>query len=165
MSNKANFRLEKLIGKPIDEASKFGKIIKGPDHYYRFESKPITDFFDESCGDLLISIDTNKEIESLIVPFPTLLDKSFYIKFTKAYGIPSSILASDELLSESKSNNVGDDLWKQNLSKRVYSLKEVAFEDKPFFILWNNKDHQIKMTFSYKYNATQLVFRKPTDRF
>ncbi len=158
-----NPELEKFIGKPIDEVLKFGKLELENNRFYSFKLKKEAEFFGIQYGYLQIIVDTNRTIESASINFPLILDRIFYDEMIENYGNLNSILATDKLIGESKTERHGE--FNQTLAKREYSLKEASFEDKPFFVYWKNEYYQIKMTFYYEYNATQLAFRKPTGNF
>lgn len=153
-----NLELEKFIGKHIDEVLKLEEIEHEHEKFCTFKVKPDATFFEIQYFNLQTTINTDKIIESVSINFALILDRVFYDKMIKDYGIPNNILVLDKLISESKTERTGE--FSQNLTKRHYSMKEVSFEDKPFSVFWKKRDYQIEMTFHYEHNGTQLKFRK-----
>ena len=88
-----------------------------------------------------------KIIEELSIGFPMIIDRAFYNKMINSYNYPNSILIKAKKIYESKGENVGE--FNQTLAKRLFSLIEGKFEDKPLYILWNKGWFQIRIIMYY----------------
>jgi len=78
----------------------------------------------------------------------------------KHYGYPNNILTIDKLVIESKSEDLEESGFMQNLAKKIYSMKEVSFHNNPQTVVWNKGVYHIHMNFFYDEKGTQLVFNK-----
>lgn len=155
-----NPKLEKFIGKHIDEVSDFRCVCSEDDNYYSFNIESDSKFYGLVYYNLQVTINRDKIVETVSVVFNEILDRIFYNEIIKDYGYTNSILGFDKLINESKNEYFGESGFHQNLSKREYSMKEVSFDDKPHMVFWRKSFYEIQMTFYYKENGTQLIFRK-----
>lgn len=153
-------RFEEFIGNDIALMPGFRCIFSEDDHSYYLKSQPDLKLYNTAYGTLKAITDTNKSIESVLISFSEILDSSIYNEMIKTYGYPNSILGIDELLSESRSDSEEGDEFKQTLTKRDYSMKDVDYNDQPSLVFWNKGSYEIKIMFNYVQNWTQLVFTK-----
>lgn len=168
-----NLKLEDFICKSVQKLTPFGEFHKVNDDLKEvftllknkktFILKPVTEFCGKTYERLEINLDDNQMVKDISTAFPEIVDRIFYDKMIKYYGVPSNILAYDKLISESKSNDFGAGSFNQNLSKRSFSLKEASFDEKPVFIIWKKEYYDIKMMFYYKEKITGLTFRKQKE--
>jgi hypothetical protein len=105
-----------------------------------------------------MTVNRDKIVESVSIIFIEVLDRIFYSEMIKYYGDPDNILAIDKLEQGSKSEAKNED-FNQILAKSSYSTKEVAFEDKPVWIIWKKEFCEISMRFYYKENGTQIILK------
>lgn len=159
-----NLRLEEFIGKHIDELSQYGKVKLNGENSCSLKFKSESKLYNTMHSDLVVSLEENKKIKLLYTVFPEILDKSFFDEMIKCYGNPNNILALDKLTDRKKSE-ISSEKGKSNqrLIKRSFSMKEVGFEDNPTLIVWSKEFYEINMSFYYKENGTQLMFKKTNE--
>lgn len=158
-----NSELERFIGKHIDELSGIGDVLISEGNRHNIDLKSSKEFFGMKYNKLQLTTDKAKTIEELSIGLSGIIDKAFYNDMINRYGSPNSILIKDKLISESQSKNDGE--INQSLKKRMFSLKEGKFEDKPLYVLWNKEGYQIRIMLYYENSLTGVTFRKPTDSF
>lgn len=113
------------------------------------------------------NISTNKKddiIDAITFYFKEIINDSFYNAFINDFGIPDSIQVVEniKIISEGENEEAG---FNQYLRKSFIETREGGFEEKPFYMIWNKENYQIKILLNHKLNITTITFRNPSDRF
>ncbi|OBX21878.1 MULTISPECIES: hypothetical protein [Bizionia] len=154
-----NLKLETILGKPLEyikelvldfENDKVSKTFK-----LRFEYH----FFGMIYNQISIDVTDDNRIKSVYINFQRLLNQPDLNNIISQYGVPNHMKVKDILLTEDISNS-SEANFKQQTTKRTYSLKEGSLDDKPTFILWNQETFSLKFMLYYKQNGMQLMFNK-----
>lgn len=165
--------LERFIDKPFKALLSFGKVdevegvFEGALPELKKQKTVVLNTKVKFCklnySRLHIVLDDKEFIKELSTGFRGIVGRTFFDELISCYGNPNNILAFDKLITDSKSEHIEADTFSFNASKRVYTMKEVSFNEKPIFILWKRAHFDIKLMFHYKENATQLTFRTPKE--
>lgn len=123
---------------------------------FEFEKK--TKYFGAQINSVSVILDEKKLIQRIMLTSVLIVNGCFLDAFIKKHDNPTHISKAGKLIYESKTTN--KDGFHQKLRKREYYTKEVSLNEKPDFILWEQQDCKIEITFHYKYNATQITFYK-----
>jgi len=156
-----NPNFENFIGQHIDDVSIFDIKPIGNDNNYSILIESDKDLYGVKYNHINLNTDDEGRIKEITIFFSETVNKKFYEKIVDYYGIPNKIEVSDNLMSESK----GTTKKGRKLTKRFYTIKDGSFEDKPFNILWNKKNYQVKIVLKHEINKSEIIFRLPKKEF
>tara|TARA_B100000929_G_C15504885_1_gene418544 strand:+ start:808 stop:1311 length:504 start_codon:yes stop_codon:yes gene_type:complete len=108
-----------------------------------------------------VSLDEDERIKSITTQFREIIDSNFIKKIISKYGDPKNVLIIKNKQSESETllkNENG--IITQRLIKSNYDLVEGNLNEKPVYIIWNNKNIELKLFFRYEQNISELTFKK-----
>ncbi len=147
--------MENLLRKPIEELDSFGDVTFECDNLYTLKLSSDSMFYKAPNTKLIIKTDDDNKVESICINYPMILDELFYNEMIHVYGNPSHLLALEERGNDGKTNG-----FDKVLAKGGYAVKDVSFDEKPFFIFWDKASFKMRLTFYYDRNITQLTLEK-----
>ncbi|MCC1485526.1 hypothetical protein [Winogradskyella immobilis] len=147
------------IGFPLKNLNTYGDLT-GQHPVFQLKLKSIKDFYGLSYDEISIYSEKDDTINLISILLMNIINRSFFDNMIKKYGNPDVIAVEDELLKESKNENL--DEFKQNIIKREFAMKTVSFQDNPTLIIWKKQDFQINIRLHHEYNATRIIFKKPS---
>ncbi len=160
---------ENLIGKKLKEVNllldaNFNNYMLNKNLYFNSYGSEKS-FYSMFYNTLSIITNDDKEVISVTIHFNGIINDFFYNSFILDYNNPTTIQVIDsrKILSEETLNHKNN--IQQHLKQREISLREGTFEEKPLFMLWNNKKFQIKVFIRHEQNISELTFRLPSDQF
>ncbi len=156
-----NTSLENLLYSNINDLS-FGTVLKidsdedcnlySVNNFERY-------FFTRKYQTMAFKTDSKGIIRSFNFSMYGSMDKMFYSKIVKNYGLPQQILKRDTI-ERKKKESLSDG------TKAVSSqgtLKECTFEDNPFFLIWKNDRFIMQFTLIPQLNRIDLYFKTPAE--